>query len=36
MRAVEELSEDQARELAFALDSAYSAFHRFLQDKGRK
>lgn len=36
MRAVEELSEEQARELAFVLDSSYSAFHRFLQDKSRK
>jgi len=31
LRAVDNLSEEQARQLALDLDSSYSAFHRFLQ-----
>lgn len=31
MRASEELSEEQARQLTFDLDNAYGEFHRFLQ-----
>lgn len=34
LRAVDELGEEQVRQLSLDLDSAYSAFHRFLQASG--
>jgi hypothetical protein len=36
MRAVDVLTDEQARELLFDLDQAYSGFHQFLQNKGKK
>ncbi|CAE7743829.1 vps28 [Symbiodinium microadriaticum] len=36
MRAVEELSDEEARQLIFDLEGAYSAFHRYLSTGGRK
>lgn len=36
MRAVEELSDEEARQLIFDLEGAYSAFHRHLSTGGRK
>ena len=33
MKAHEELTEEQARQMSFDLDSAYNAFHRFVQGK---
>lgn len=33
MRAVEEISEEQSRQLLFDLDSAYSEFHRSLRER---
>jgi ESCRT-I complex subunit VPS28 len=35
MRAIEEISEEEARQLIFDLEGSYSAFHRFLST-GRK
>mmetsp|Transcript_17221 Transcript_17221/g.58473 ORF Transcript_17221/g.58473 Transcript_17221/m.58473 type:complete len:242 (-) Transcript_17221:47-772(-) len=34
MRAADEVDEDQARQLAFDLESSYTAFHRWLQARG--
>ena len=33
MRAVDELDEDQVREMAFDLESAYNSLHAFLAKK---
>ncbi len=33
MRAVDELNEDQVREMAFDLESAYNSLHAFLSSK---
>mmetsp|Transcript_20106 Transcript_20106/g.45561 ORF Transcript_20106/g.45561 Transcript_20106/m.45561 type:complete len:134 (+) Transcript_20106:525-926(+) len=35
MRAVDEIDEDQARQLSFELDTAYAGFHRFLKGAGK-
>jgi ESCRT-I complex subunit VPS28 len=35
MRAVEELSDEETRQLLFDLEGAYSAFHRYLSMGGR-
>ena len=36
MRAMEELSDDQARQLSHDLETAYSEFMRFLTEKSAK
>lgn len=35
MRASEDLDEDQARQLAMDLENAYTAFHKWLRERGR-
>jgi ESCRT-I complex subunit VPS28 len=35
MRATDELTDDQARQMAFDLDSAYGALHRFMEAKSK-
>jgi len=35
MRAVEEIDDDQTRELLHDLDKAYSGFHRFLKSESK-
>ena len=36
MRAVEEIDEDESRQLLFDLDSSYSAFHKHLSNGNKK
>ncbi len=36
MRAHEELSEGDVRQMSFDLESSYNAFHKFLKEKEKK
>ena len=35
MKASQEINDDQARQMAFELDAAYNAFHKYLQQNGQ-